>query len=208
LIELSAGTKEEDDMRDAMKFGESIGLQVHRSTGEIEMYHALDAVEDVFRPRGTFVIDHYDAKGRHIGQYAVKNLVVNQGKNDILEAYFHDGTVTAASSWFMGLISNSGYSAIAAADTAASHAGWNEFTGYSESTRQAWGQGAAASQSITNSTPVTFSINATGTVKGAFIITNSTKGGTSGKLWAAALFSADVPVNNGDQLKVTYTLSC
>jgi hypothetical protein len=195
-------------MIDRMKFGEAIGCQVVRSSGEIEVFNALSTLEDTFKPQGHFRIQHYDAKGREIGVYDVKNLVVNQGKNDILEVYFHDGTATAASGWYMGLISSSGYSAIAAGDTAASHSGWTEFTGYSESTRQSWGQGAAASQSITNSTPVTFSINATGTVKGAFIITNSTKGGTSGKLWAAALFSADVPVNNGDQLKVTYTLSC
>jgi hypothetical protein len=194
-------------MIDKMKWSEGIGLQVVRSTGEIESYQAMSELEDRFKPQGHFRIHHY-RDGKEIGVYDVKNLVVNQGKNDILETYFHDGTQIASGSWFMGLISNSGYSAIAAGDTASTHAGWNEFTGYSESTRQAWGQGAAASQSITNATPVTFSINATGTVKGAFIITNSTKGGTSGKLWAAALFSADVPVNNGDQLKVTYTLSC
>lgn len=194
-------------MKDRMKFGEAVGCQVVRSTGEIETFSAMEAMEDRFRPQGHFRIKHI-RDGKEIGVYDVKNLVVNQGKNDILDVYFSDGTATAASGWFMGLISSSGYSAIAAADTAASHAGWTEFTGYSESTRQAWGQGDPASQSITNSTPVTFSINASGTVKGAFIITNSTKGGTSGKLWAAALFSADVPVNNGDQLKVTYTLSC
>jgi len=194
-------------MIDKMKFGEGVGLQVIRSTGEIESYEALSDLREQLKPQGHFRIHHY-RDGKEIGVYDVKNLVVNQGKNDILETYFHDGTQTASTSWFMGLISNSGYSAIAAGDTASSHAGWTEFTGYSEATRQAWGQGAAASQSITNATPVTFSINATGTVKGAFIITNSTKGGTTGKLWAAALFSADVPVNNGDQLKVTYTLSC
>lgn len=194
-------------MRDRFKIGERLGCQVVRKNGDVENYVNED-LEDWFKPGGTFVIDHYDARGIKVGQYSVKNLVVNQGKNDILGVYFNDGTQTASGSWYMGLISSSGYSAIAAADTASSHAGWNEWTGYSESTRQLWGQGTAASQSVTNSTPVTFSINASGTVKGAFIITNSTKGGTTGKLWAAALFTADVPVNNGDQLKVTYTLSC
>lgn len=194
-------------MIDKMKFAEAVGCQVIRSSGEIEMFQALSELEDVFRPQGHFRIKHI-RDGKELAVYDVKNLVVNQGKNDILDVYFSDGTQVAASGWFMGLVSLSGYSAIAAGDTAASHAGWTEFTGYSESTRQAWGQGDPASQSITNATPVTFTINATGTVKGAFIITNSTKGGTSGKLWAAALFSADVPVNSGDQLKVTYTLSC
>lgn len=196
--------------KDKLGFGEGLGCEVIRADGHLDLIaEAIEnGVEEVFVPQGRYKIDVYDAHGRHKFTTEGKNLVVNQGKNDILDVYFSDGTVTAGSSWFMGLISNSGYSAISASDTAASHAGWTEFTGYSESTRQAWGQGDPASQSITNSTPVTFSINATGTVKGAFIITNSTKGGTSGKLWAAALFSSDVSVNNGDQLKVTYTLSC
>lgn len=194
-------------MIDKMKFGEAIGCQVIRSTGEIETFNALSELEDTFKPQGSFRIKHY-RDGKEIGVYDVKNLVVNQGKNDILGVYFNSGTQTTSSSWYMGLISSSGYSAIAAGDTASSHAGWNEWTGYSESNRQAWGQGTPASQSITNASPATFTINATGTVKGAFIITNNTKGGTSGILWAAALFTADVPVNNGDQLKVTYTLSC
>lgn len=137
----------------------------------------------------------------------VYNDIVNQGKNDLFEIMFHDGTQVASSSWFIGLISLSSFSALAAADTMSSHGGWTEFTGYSQSTRVAWGPGTAASQSITNASAATFDINASGTVKGIFVCTNSTKGGTSGRLWATALFAADVPVANGDQLRVTYTVS-
>jgi hypothetical protein len=159
---------------------------------------------------GQFTIDIIDGEtGLVKYSETFSNLVVNQGKQDLLTVYFSDGTATASSSWFMGLISNSGYSAIAAADTAASHAGWTEFTGYSQATRPLWGQVAPGSgvTTITNTSPATFDITSSGTLKGGFIITNSTKGGTTGKLWSAALFSADVPVNNGDQMKVTYTLS-
>jgi hypothetical protein len=120
---------------------------------------------------------------------------------------FKDGTQIASTSWFGGLISSSGYSALSASDTMSSHSGWAEFTGYTQSTRVAWGPGTPASQSITNASPMTFDINATGTLKGIFITSNSTKSGTSGKLWATGLFSADVPVVSGDQMKVTYTVS-
>ena len=89
-----------------------------------------------------------------------------------------------------------------------SHAGWNEFTSYTEGNRVAWGPGSASSQSVTNSTPATFNINGSGTVKGVFIVSNNTKSGTAGTLWATALFGADVPVTSGDQLKITYTVSC
>lgn len=139
--------------------------------------------------------------------YSLENDITNEGKNEILDVMFSDATQTAASSWFIGLISNSGYSALAAGDTMASHSGWTEFTGYSQSTRVAWGPGNPASQSITNATPATFDINASGTLKGIFVTTNSTKSGTTGKLWATGLFAADVPVSNGDQMKITYTVS-
>lgn len=135
------------------------------------------------------------------------NGITNAGKNDILDVYFSDGTQTAGAGWYIGLIDNSGFSALAAADTMSSHAGWNEFTTYSESTRVAWGPGTPASQSITNASAATFNINGSGTVYGIFVVTNSTKSGTTGTLWATAAFSATVPVSNGDQLKVTYTVS-
>jgi hypothetical protein len=160
-----------------------------------------------FSPKGKFVVEHTDKDGNLKGVYEFNNDIVNEGRNDILGVYFHSDSQTASTSWFIGLISNSGYSALANTDTMASHAGWTEFTGYSQSTRVAWGPGAASSQSITNGTPATFDINATGTVKGIFITSNSTKGGTTGKLWATALFTADVPVTSGDQLKVTYTVN-
>ncbi len=121
---------------------------------------------------------------------------------------FHDATQVASTSWYIGLISNSGYSALAAGDTMSSHSGWTEATGYTQSTRVAWGPGASSSQTTTNASPATFDMNATATIKGIFVNSNSTKSGTTGTLWATGLFTADVPVNNGDQLKVTYSVSC
>jgi hypothetical protein len=57
--------------------------------------------------------------------------------------------------------------------------------------------------------PAVFSINATTTVGGAFLISNNTKGGTTGVLFSAADFAApgDRAVVNGDTLNVTITLS-
>ena len=152
------------------------------------------------------VIEHWRG-GKLLDTYQLHNDITNEGKNLILEVMFKDGTQIASTSWYTALISNSGYSGLAAGDTMASHSGWTEFTGYSQSTRVAWGPGTPASQSITNATPATFDINATGTLKGIFVTSNSTKGGTTGKLWATGLFAADVPVSNGDQMKITYTVS-
>jgi hypothetical protein len=159
-----------------------------------------------FMPKGCWEFEHW-RDGKCIGKYKFPNDIVNVGKNSIFNVYFNDATQIASGSWCTGLISAASYSALAAADTMASHSGWAEFTGYSQSNRPAWGQGSASSQSVTNSSPITFDITSTGTVKGVFITTQNTKGGTTGTLWATALFAADVPVSNGDQLKATYTVS-
>lgn len=167
----------------------------------------LQKASGKFEPKGRFVIEHRNKNGKLLGIYDVPNGITNVGKDKILDDMFNDGTQTANNSWFVGLIDASGYTQLAAADTMASHAGWNEFTTYSESNRVAWGSGAAASQSTTNASPATFNITGSATIKGVFIVTNNTKSGSTGTLWATALFSGDVPVSNGDQLKVTYTVS-
>ncbi len=135
----------------------------------------------------------------------IDNLVTTVGKNDLLDKYLAGSAYTAA--WFLGLIGATGYSAVAAADTAASHAGWTESVAYSNATRPApsWGAASAGSKA---STATAFNINATDTIKGAFLISNSTKSGTTGILYSAGLFSGgDRAVASGDTLNVTYTAS-
>lgn len=166
------------------------------------------------RPKG---IDYLDLRGRYkinhfrggllIAKYDIHNDITNEGKNTIFDVMYNNATQIANSAWAIGLISLVGYSALASTDVMNSHAGWTEFTTYSQANRVAWGSGASSSQTVTNATPCQFDITATGTVKGIFVTSNNTKGGTTGKLWSTALFSADVPVVNGDQLKATYTLN-
>ena len=154
---------------------------------------------------GRFAVEHYDKDGNLKGTYDIPNGIVDVGLNDILDVAFHVGSQITA--WFIGLVDNSGFSAFADADTMASHAGWNEFTTYSEATRVAWAEDAPASRSITNTTSSDFSITGTGTIKGIFLISNNTKSGTTGTLWATAAFASNVAVVNGDSLKITYTVS-
>jgi len=162
--------------------------------------------DDKFNLKGRFYLEHY-RNGQLFNKYDITNDITNEGKNRILDVMFNTATQIANNSWFIGLISLTGFTGLNAADTMSSHAGWTEFIGYTQSARVAWGSGAASSQSVTNSTAATFDMNATGTIKGVFITSNSTKSGTTGVLWATALFSADVPVTSGDQIKITYTVS-
>ena len=92
-----------------------------------------------------------------------------------------------------------------AADTMGSHAGWSEFTSYSEATRPAptW---SAASSGSKATTATSFSINGSGTVAGAFMTTGSAKSGTTGTLYSAGNFTGGSrTVASGDTLNVTYT---
>jgi hypothetical protein len=91
--------------------------------------------------------------------------------------------------------------------------GWTEFTGYSNANRVAPTLTAATNANpsvVTNSgSPANFNINATGTVGGAFLVSNNTKGGTTGTLFSEKAFSApgDRSVVSGDIIAVTYSFS-
>ena len=162
-------------------------------------------VEDHAAPELTYTFEAYDRHGKLKWREEFKNLVTTVGKNDILDKYFQGSGYTAA--WFLGLINSSGYSAVAAGDTAASHAGWTETSAYTAATRPAVSWAAAAAGSKSASAAVSFTINATVTIKGAFLISNDTKGGTTGVLYSCGAFAADRALVNTDILNVNVTVN-
>jgi hypothetical protein len=154
---------------------------------------------------GNYVVECFDQDGNIKWQENIENIVVTVGKNDLLDKYFAGSAYTAA--WYMGLVDGASTPTYAITDTMSSHAGWTESTGYSNSTRPTVAWNAASSGSKV-STATSFSINATVTIIGAFMVTNSTKGGTTGTLYSAGSFSAGSrSVLSGDTLNVTYTSS-
>ena len=161
--------------------------------------------------KGVYKIQCHDAQGNLKWEDEAPNLVVNVGLQDMNAKYFTGSAYTAA--WYIGLYGAGASNTPAAGDTMSSHAGWTEVTAYSQSTRPActFGTPSTANPSVaTNSaSPASFSINATTTVGGAFLTSNSTKSGTTGTLYSAADFSSpgDRAVVSGDTLSVTYTLS-
>ncbi len=172
--------------------------------------------------KGRYVVEHW-RNGKRYNEYHFDNDIVNEGKNQLLDVQFH--AESAITSWFLGLIDNANYAALAATDTYddidQAGNGWDEFQDYTDAgngdsatTRPAWAEDAASGESITNSAVAVFDITGTATVKGLFLvggIANANLKGNhepAGTLWATALFgSGDVAVQNGDQLKVTYTVS-
>ena len=161
--------------------------------------------------KGVYTIQCHDKDGNLKWEAEAPNLVVNVGLQDMNSKYFTGSSYTAA--WYLGLYGAGASNSPSASDTMSSHAGWTEVTAYSQSTRPActFGTPTTANPSVaTNSaSPATFSINATTTVGGAFLTSNSTKGGSTGTLYSAADFSSpgDRSVVSGDTLSVTYTLS-
>jgi hypothetical protein len=171
-------------------------------------------IRDVFNPKGRFVVEHW-RNGEKIGVYEAPNLITNQGKNKLLDVMFH--AVTQITTWYLLLIDGAGAPVVAAGDTYAQingTNGWDEWDDYDEATRQEWTEGAAASQTITNATPIVFTISAGGSVYGLALVGGGTAPSTKndaaggGTLWNGAQFSSgSVSVLDNDQLKVTYTVS-
>ena len=133
------------------------------------------------------------------------NIIVNQGLDSILGVYFHADS--QISTWYVAIFEGN-YTPVAG-DTAANIAtNSTESTAYTEANRVEWVEAAAASQSITNSaSKATFTMNATKTIYGAFLVSTSTKSGATGTLCAASRFTASRSVVNTDQLLVTYTIT-
>jgi hypothetical protein len=156
------------------------------------------------RIRGEWTWECYGADGKLKWVEHYENLVVNQGLDELLNQTL--AAQTQITTWYVGL---KGTGSPAAADVPTSHAGWSEDVNYSESVRQTWtANGASSGQSVSNSSAkATFSINGSTTLYGAFLISNSTKSGTTGKFYAVGNFASSRAVISGDTVKVTATFT-
>ncbi len=160
---------------------------------------------------GAYHVECHDKDGNLKWELDVPNLVVNVG------GQYMCGTALTSTAqittWYLGIYGAAASNNPAAGDTALSHTGWTEIVAYSEATRPACTFAAAtlANPSVATNTAskATFTMNATTTVGGAFLISNNTKSGTTGTLFSAADFGSpgDRAVVSGDVLSVTYTFS-
>ena len=161
--------------------------------------------------------------GEVIHKETFPNGITDEGKSDLLDVHFSAGT--QLTSWYLGLIDNANFSALAATDTYDNidqpGNGWDEFAGYTDPansdsavSRPGWTESGPSGSSITNNTQVSVDMTAAGTVKGLFVVagtnaqTKSDHSATGNVLWSTALFSGgDVVVAISDELKVTYTVN-
>jgi hypothetical protein len=160
---------------------------------------------------GVFHFTCYDKDGNVKWTDTAKNLVVNTGLQDMNDKYFKGSSYTAA--WYIGLVSNTNFSAYAAGDTLASHAGWEETTAYSSGNRATatFGTATTADPSVidNDASQGVFNMTGTVTVKGAFLTNIQDKTDNVGLLFSAANFESpgDRAVVDGDTLNVKYEFS-
>src|ERR1051325_11026854 len=124
--------------------------------------------------QGVYSITCYDENGNlKWAEDFVPNVVTTVGKNLALDTYLA-GSSYSVTGPYMGLISGTSWSAVSAADTASSHAGWLEGGGSNAPTysgnRKTVTFSSASAGAKTTASAVSFSITGTGTVKGAFLM--------------------------------------
>ena len=164
---------------------------------------------------GRYEIECIGADGKLKWREVIDNVVQTVGKNLALDTFLAGSGYTVVGP-FLGLISSTSYTGVAAGDTMTSHTGWLEAGGVNAPTysgnRKTAVWSAAASGAKALSAALSFAITSSGTVKGAFICYGSgalnTKDNTGGTLWSAGTFSTgDKVVVNGDTLNVNYSTS-
>ncbi len=158
----------------------------------------MKTIQSIHRvPRAIFRFECRDAHGNLKWVEKRHNLVTSAAYNWAANVLF--GATVKSAAWYLGILNGTP----ATTDTMASHAGWTEVSYTGARAVLAFGSASAGSTAAT--TTITF--NAAVTFDGAFVVDNSTEGGTTGNLYNAANFSTSRSVNSGDTLACTVTLT-
>lgn len=155
---------------------------------------------------GTFFFEHV-RDGNVIDSWEEDNLVVNEGLDYVLDTSLSGGTGLV--SWYIGLFTGD-YTPVASLTAATITAASTETQAqYSEGFRQDWVDAGVSGQSLGNTaSPATFTFTPASTlVYGTFLVSDATKGGTTGTLMSASRFTSARTMLSGDVLNVTYSIS-
>src|SRR4051812_13790640 len=149
------------------------------------------------------------ADGEELWSEEFDNLITTVGKNLLLDSL----STASATAEYMGLISSASFSAVAAGDTMASHAGWLEAGSTNAPTISgtrntcAWSAAAAGVKAL--SAGLVFTFTGSGTVQGAFIVGGTgavaTLLSTAGTLYSAGTLGTPQPVINTNTLTLSYS---
>jgi len=125
-------------------------------------------------------------------------MLTNEGMDAIIDDYIR------ANTWYLLLIDNVDFITEGVTDGAADHSGWIENTDYTQATRpQITFDAADGSGKTKNSTAVVFTLNANIHYRGFAIVSNNTKGGTTGIILATTILSGPVAEDSGQNISAT-----
>jgi hypothetical protein len=187
---------------------------IDRLRGQDRIGGAMSArapIDDALRGSGRFSAICRDADHRLLWEIEFDNLLTTLGKNFLLDQALAGSSYTATE--YMGLISSTSFTAVAAGDTTASHAGWLEAGSANAPTYSgtrdtcAWSAASAGVKAL--SAGLVFTFTGSGTVQGAFIVAGSGASpaidNTSGTLYAAGTLGTAQPVISGNTLTLSYS---
>lgn len=142
--------------------------------------------------------------GRPLWRRRGANLVTDEGARWLITHAFVAPKTTIP--WHLML---KGAGALANSHTMASHAGWSELTGYSQTARPALTIASPSSgrSSSNAATVASITADASITVAGAVLTSSPTKGGTTGTLYGGADFASAQALTSGQILQLTATVS-
>lgn len=175
-------------------------------------------IEESAKAEGFYTVECRGPDGKIKWTDTIINTVMTEGKNVLLDQALA-GSSYSVTGPYMGLISSSSYSAIAASDVGTQINGtnaWKEAGGSNAPTYTGnrktcvWSSASAGAKAL--SAALSYAITGTGTIKGCFIVfftsAVNTKDDAHGTLLSAGLFSGgDRAVLSGDTVNVSYTLS-
>lgn len=148
-------------------------------------------------------IVQYAKRGEPVEQ--THNLIVNQGLNYLLEAA--TGGQSPITTWYVAVFT--GDVSVQSSWTASNFASnATEFTQYEAGSRPSWSPGSVASGARDSfSSKAEFKSTTDGAmIRGAALISSSTKGGTGGVLMGATRFNNAKPLDEDEILDVGYGL--
>ncbi len=158
---------------------------------------------------GKFIATCFDKNGNFKWRTDTDNIVVNEGLDANLNIMF--GNATQITTWYLLLFEDN-------VTPLATHTyavpGFTETEAYDEGVRPAYNEAAASGQSMTNAANKgVFTFNATKSIYGAAMVGGGTdadtKGDTAGggTLWCSAKFASVKPVDDDDDIDLTYVLT-
>ena len=138
---------------------------------------------------------------------SVEHNILPQQSVDHIVSLIRGSGATPISSWYMGLFENN-YVPDSSITAAGLQTTVGESQAYDEADRELWDNTYDGTGFVGNaSTVAEFTMNSTKTIYGAFIVSNATKGGTSGILLSIARFSTVKQVDAGTVLRVVAGLT-